>query len=222
MLKEVRTLLPSDAQVILLGDGEFDSVELQRFLRTEVGWHYVCRTAKDTLVTVGAETFPLDDLCLLRDMCVSLEQALFTQQGFGPVHVIGWWDNDHDVPLYLVTSFELMDEACHWYRRRMHIETFFSDQKSRGFQLHKSHLADPARLTRLLIAACLAYIWIIFLGTQAHLQRLVPILHRTDRCDLSLFQLGLELLQHLLDEELELTVSFCLDKNLMFSQKSVR
>ena len=128
--------------------------------------------------------------------------------------VIGWWDNDHDVPLYLVTSFELMDEACHWYRRRMHIETFFSDQKSRGFQLHKSHLADPARLTRLLIAACLAYIWIIFLDTQAHLQRLVPILHRTDRCDLSLFQLGLELLQHLLDEELELTVSFCLDKNL--------
>ncbi len=220
LLKEVYALLPADAKVILLGDGEFDSVELQTFLRTEVGWDYVCRTAKHTLVTVDEETFPLDELCLLRDMRVSLDQALFTEQAFGPVHVIGWWECDHDAPLYLVTSFELMDEACHWYQRRMQIETFFSDQKSRGFQLHKSHIADPQRLARLLIAACLAYIWIIYLGTQAHLQRLLPLLHRTDRCDLSLFQLGLELLQYLLDEDLEISVSFCLDKGFMFRQES--
>ena len=222
LLEEVRTLLPADVEVILLGDGEFDSVELQAFLRTEVDWHYVCRTAKDTLVTVDTQTFPLDDLCLLRNMCVSLEQARFTEQAFGPVHVIGWWDQAHDAPLYLVTSFELMDEACYWYRRRMQIETFFSDQKSRGFQLHKSHLADPKRLMRLLIAACLAYIWIIYLGTQVHARRLLPVLHRTDRCDLSLFQLGLEFLQYLFDEDLDIIVSFSLDRRLMFSQESVR
>jgi hypothetical protein len=34
----------------------------------------------------------------------------------------------------------------------------FADQKSRGFHIHKSHIADPQRLSRLLIAACLAYI----------------------------------------------------------------
>ena len=115
-----------------------------------------------------------------------------------------------------------MDEACYWYRRRMQIETFFSDQKSRGFQLHKSHLADPKRLTRLLIAACLAYIWIIYLGTQVHARRLLPVLHRTDRCDLSLFQLGLEFLQYQLDEDLDIIVSFRLDRDFMFSQESVR
>jgi hypothetical protein len=42
------------------------------------------------------------------------------------------------------------------------IETFFADQKSRGFHLHKSHIADPQRLSRLCIAACLAYIWIVY------------------------------------------------------------
>lgn len=220
LLRQVHDLLPPEAEVILLGDGEFDSVELQTFLRTEVGWDYVCRTAKDTLVAVEGATFPLDDLCLLRDMCVSLEQVLFTEQAFGPVHVIGWWDKDHDAPLYLVTSFELTDEACYWYQHRMQIETFFSDQKSRGFQIQKSHIADPARLTRLLIAACLAYIWIVFLGTQAYLKRLVPLIHRTDRCDLSLFQLGLELLQYLLDEELDIIVSFRLERQFMFSRPS--
>lgn len=222
LLTEVQALLPADAKVILLGDGEFDSVELQAFLRTTAGWDYVCRTAKDTMVTVDGETLLLDDLCLLPDMQLSLAQALFTEQAFGPVHVIGWWARDYDAPLYLVTSFELVDEACYWYRRRMQIETFFSDQKSRGFHLQKSHLANPDRLARLLIAACLAYIWMIYLGTQAHTRRLLPILHRTDRCDLSLFQLGLAFLQYLLDEDLEIIVSFCLDRNFMFSEESVR
>jgi hypothetical protein len=30
---------------------------------------------------------------------------------------------------------------------RQLIETFFSDQKSRGFNIHKSHLSDTVRLT---------------------------------------------------------------------------
>jgi len=40
------------------------------------------------------------------------------------------------------------------YAKRFRIETFFADQKSRGFHLHKSHVADPLRLSRLLMAAC--------------------------------------------------------------------
>ena len=88
------------------------------------------------------------------------------------------------------------------------IETFFSDQKSRGFHLHQRHLSDPARLTRLLLAACLAYLWIIYLGALAHQDTWVRRIHRTDRCDLSLFQLGFVLLDHLLNEALPLPVAF--------------
>jgi hypothetical protein len=52
-----------------------------------------------------------------------------------------------------------MDAALALYPQCAHIETFFSDQKTRGFQLHKSHHSAPARLARLLIAACPAYLW---------------------------------------------------------------
>jgi hypothetical protein len=45
---------------------------------------------------------------------------------------------------------------------RFTIETFFSDQKSRGFNIDKSDLSSPQRLTRLMYASCLAYLWIIF------------------------------------------------------------
>lgn len=107
---------------------------------------------------------------------------------------------------------ELAEEACHWYRKRFRIETFFSDQKSRGFHLHKSHLSEPERLTRLMIAACLAYIWIIYLGVLALRDEWRKFVHRTDRCDLSLFQLGLRLLEHLLNEGKCISVCFQLSE----------
>jgi hypothetical protein len=88
------------------------------------------------------------------------------------------------------------------------IETFFSDQKSRGFHIHKSHISDPQRLSRLLIAACLAYIWIIYLGSLGEKEGWRSIIHRKDRCDLSLFQLGLRILEHFLNEDLSIPVVF--------------
>src|SRR5262245_8980640 len=63
------------------------------------------------------------------------------------------------------------EEACRLYEKRFRIETFFSDQKSRGFHLHTSSIADPQRLSRLLIAACLASLWIIYLGSLCEKER---------------------------------------------------
>jgi hypothetical protein len=59
-----------------------------------------------------------------------------------------------------------------------------------------------------MIAACLAYIWIIFLGVVAQRDQWTAIIHRTDRCDLSLFQLGLRLLDHFLNEHLPILFAF--------------
>ena len=100
------------------------------------------------------------------------------------------------------------DDACRLYAKRFRIETFFSDQKSRGFHLHQSHLSDPTRLTRLLMAAGLAYIRIIYLGALCEQDGWVRIIHRGDRCDLSLFQLGLRLLDYVLGEDYTIPVAF--------------
>ena len=88
------------------------------------------------------------------------------------------------------------------YKKRAHIETFFSDQKSRGFNIDKSHLSDPKRVSRLLIASCLAYLWLVYLGVCATQEDWMQLLHRRDRCDLSLFRLGLRLLARCLKEQI--------------------
>src|SRR2546427_3241773 len=111
-------------------------------------------------------------------------------------------------PLYLVSNMLTAEEACRWYEKRFRIETFFSDQKSRGFHLHQSHLSNPQRLSRLLIAACLAYIWIVYLGSVFMKEGWVRIIHRRHRRALSLFQLGMRLLEHFLNEDLPIPVAF--------------
>jgi hypothetical protein len=81
----------------------------------------------------------------------------------------------------------LAEDAIKYYQKRFRIETFFSDQKSRGFNIHKSHLEDCQRLSLLLIASCLAYIWIVYLGSLCKSGGWQDIIHCRSRCDLSLF-----------------------------------
>jgi len=207
LLTQVQSLLPTAAQVIFLGDGEFDGCTLQATL-ADWGWQYVCRTAQNVILAEEGEEFAFADLGVTPGRRIVLPGVTFTRQRYGPVLAIAWWRKGCQEPLYLISNMELAAEACYWYTRRFHIETFFSDQKSRGFYLHKSHLADPERLARLMIAACLAYLWIVYLGALAVQDGWDKIIHRTDRCDLSLFQLGLRLLDHFQNEELPIPVAF--------------
>jgi hypothetical protein len=201
LLREVKARLPESATVILLGDGEFDSPELQAEA-TGYGWDYVCRTAKNIQISADGEAWSsLEDLGVTRGSRVFRKGVLFTLAAYGPVMVIAWWGRDYAEPIYLVSNLKSVQAACDWYRKRAHIETFFSDQKSRGFQLDRSHLSDPERVARLMLATCLAYLWIIYLGTVAQDEGWLARIHRQHRCDLSLFQLGLRLLDYFLNHD---------------------
>lgn len=171
------------------------------------GWKYACRTASNAILFNGEE-FSFQELLLQPGMCLAIEDVTFTRQRYGPILAVAWWRKNYDEPIYLVSNMDLVEEVCSWYQKRFKIETFFSDQKSRGFNLHKSHLSNPARLAKLMIAACLAYLWIVQLGLWSLGNELHKTVHRTARCDLSLFQLGLRILEHLLDFNLPIPVSF--------------
>lgn len=207
LLERVHAWVPAEALVIFLGDGEFDGTKLQASLEGW-GWLYACRTAKNTVLSIAGAEFSFEDMPVQPGECFGVSHVAFTRQAYGPVLVVWWWQAGYKDPLYLVSNMGTAHQACTWYAKRFHIETFFSDQKSRGFHLHKSHLSDPTRLSRLMIAACLGYIWIVFLGVWAVHEDWVKIIHRIDRCDLSLFQLGLDLLEHFLNEGMPIPVAF--------------
>ena len=219
-LTKVLPLIPVDNQVILLGDAEYDTTEMLSWVKQQQHWNFVLRTSPQIYVQEGPQSQPIGTYPLAKGQVFQRHQVGFTQQAAVCLNLVGWWSSRYDEPLYLLTSLPNGYQACKYYRRRFQIETFFSDQKSRGFHLHKSHLSDPIRLSRLLLAACLAYLWMVCQGLLTIAEKKVGLIDRTDRIDKSLFRLGLDWIHYSLKSNLDFTPIFRLQ--FAFSIPNVR
>ena len=195
LITRLQTVIPDTATVVVLGDGEFDGTHLLAALRT-AGWEYVCRTGKNITISAQDRVFTVGDLPLKQGEAVALENVQMTAARYGPILLLGIWDTNQDTPIYLVTSLSDATVAADWYRLRFRIEGMFANHKSRGFHIHKSHLNKPERLARLVLASSLAYLWVHEVAMFAQAQGWVGQFHRTDRCDLSLFQIGLRAMHY--------------------------
>jgi len=202
-LEKVLPLLPKDSEVVLLGDAEYDTTEMITWVEKNTAWQYVLRTSPQIYVQVDQTHQAIRDYPLEKGNLFQLHQVGFTKTTQVVLNVVGWWASRYDEPIFLVTNLLNPYQACRYYRRRFRMETFFSDQKSRGFHIHKSHLADPARLSRMLLAACLAYVWMICQGLQVIASNQSTLIDRTERIDKSLFRLGLDWIKYALKHRLD-------------------
>lgn len=200
LLLRLKEIVPSDCYVTIVGDGEYDGCDWQADIRS-YGWHYVLRTGSGRLI----ETEPGEQI-KLRTMSPAqgeqffwLEDVRFTQMKYGPVNLLIWHDKTYKDPIYLLTDYDCPYQITAFYRKRFNIETLFSDQKSRGFNIHRSKLGHPERLSKLLIATSLAYILCILAGVKCCKSHFYDRIHRKDRLDLSLFSLGKRFLELLID-----------------------
>ena len=112
------------------------------------------------------------------------------QHHFGPLMLVATWHKGEDTPLYVITNTNNLNAALLVYSWRFWIETLFADFKGRGFHLAHTKIRDPKRLSRLLLAASIAFLWALAVGSfvfHSPQQRLVD---RNDRVDRSFFQLG--------------------------------
>jgi len=202
-LEKVQAVIPDEKEVVLLGDAEYDTTEMLVWLQENTNWHYVLRTSPQIYVQKGEVSQPIEVYPLQKGQVVLHRQVGFTQDATVSVNLIGWWGSRYEKPIYLLSNLFNAYQACKHYRRRFQIETFFSDQKSRGFHIHKSHLSDPTRLSRMLIAACLAYLWMICQGMAVIASNQTCLIDRTDRIDKSLFRLGLDWLKYALKRNID-------------------
>ena len=203
VLEKVLPLLPESSEVVLLGDAEYDTTEMINWVEKNTVWLYVLRTSPQIYVRSGQKNQPIREYPLEKGQVLHLHEVGFTQTAEVLLNVIGWWASQYEEPIFLVTNIQNAYQACRYYRRRYRIETFFSDQKSRGFHIHKSHLSNPLRLSRLLIAACLAYIWMICQGLQVMASNKTALIDRSDRNDKSIFRLGMDWLKYALKKNID-------------------
>lgn len=133
--------------------------------------------------------------------------ASFSSKGYGPAPTVTVWREDGKELIHLVTNMSHPWQAYECHCKRYRIENF-SGQKSGGFHVHKSHLSDPERIARLMVAANPAHFLVIFLRAYASNSGYHPIIHCTDRSDLSLFQLGPYLADCLPNRDIPMPMTF--------------
>jgi hypothetical protein len=201
LLAYVQRLLPGHVQVSLVGDSEFGRSLLIEYL-TFWHWNYALRQAGDTLVMLRGtgQWQRIDGLYprlfrLLKGQPIWIGRLLLTKASPYPTHLVLYWQTGEKKPWYLATNLLDARQALRLYRRRMWIEEMFGDLKKHGFDLEASHLRHFLRLSRLTLAVCLLYLWIVALAEHVVTFGLTAEVDRSDRHDLSIFRLGWDFLE---------------------------
>lgn len=199
LLIKLRSLLPQNVKVTILGDGEFDNIEWQQKIQF-YGWQYVLRTANNTILENNeGEKYSPKQVAIQRGESLFIEDLRFSNEKYGPVNMLFWHGKHYDNPLFLVTNIDDGYLVQSYYIKRFLIETLFRDIKSKGFNIQKSGLRDPKKLSRLLMCCCFAFILGILSGVKARKSKFYDLVCGQYEKSLSLFQLGLNFIRKLVD-----------------------
>jgi len=185
-------LFPDRTRPILVADGEFHAVALIEHLDA-IGWGFRLRLHSDTYVHLpDGRLCPLSEVAPARGERVYLEGVYLTaEQAYGPISIAAYWGEGEDTPWFIVTDEDEPDhQTLRTYSRRMWVEELFGDLEGGGLQLHRSRVYAPERLSRLLLAVCLVYLWLMHVGAYVIKRGWRKLVDRTDRRDRSLVEIG--------------------------------
>lgn len=162
LMKKCQEILPrGNYRVVLLGDGEFDGEGLRGMCNKNT-WEFVLRTSLDRLIDMGGESGCIRKLASPDN--INGQDIVFVENAVGADNAILWRGEVHSSPLPLLTNMDLGYMACEYYKRRCKIECLFKRLKSAGFNLDKSKLSHPDRVSNLLIVVSFAYIFTLMTG----------------------------------------------------------
>ncbi len=193
LLQRIAPLLPDPLQVRItfFGDAEFRAVELQQYCRTQ-HWHWHVGVKSDTLFHAGDGVWqPLRTIPVLPGERHYLANLTITaQHAFGPVNLIIDWNPKEEAPRYWVLDQVADRHAWRRGRKRFWIEPTNRDLKRAGFGLEQSALEDAARLSSMLLAMAVTFLWMLHLGQWVIMRGQRTTLEAPHKQDYSLFRLG--------------------------------
>ena len=210
LLNYVRKLLPVGAAIFLVGDCEFGSVDVLKWL-DQWHWFYVLRQKSDTCVWLEQENAwkPFGSFVTKADQSHWLGHGYLTARSIYPTNLLTHWQAGENEPWCLATNLPDRTITLRCYRRRMWIEEMFGDLKKHGFNLESTRLQNFLRLSRLTLAVAWLYVWLISVGTIAVHRGLRHLVDRHDRRDLSIFQIGFRFMQRRLANALSISLPLC-------------
>jgi hypothetical protein len=168
-LLDTEASFPSGVVAVWIGDRAYArSLLLQQSEQEQRP--YLVRGRKETIISYQGRRMKLGQLCAPACKALRYENVLYHAHRKVPVDVIVYYDPTYEEPWYLLVpvAYRLLlktDQVVELYRERMQIEQSFRDFKThlglRGLNLQ---IDIAARMGRLLLAFCLAYVLCVLLG----------------------------------------------------------
>jgi hypothetical protein len=210
LLNYVRRLLPPGMAVFLVGDCEFGSVEVLKWLDSW-HWFYVLRQKSDTCLWLDRSTEwkPFRSFIQKPGQSIWLGHGSLTAKEIYPTNLLVHWEVGEEEPWCLATNLPDRNMALRNYRRRMWCEELHGDLKDHGFDLESTMLQDFQKLSRLTLAVVFLYVWLMSVGGRTIHEGLRHLVDRHDRRDLSIFQIGLRFIERRLTNDFSITVPLC-------------
>jgi Transposase DDE domain len=206
LLRRVAACLPQGVAVTLLADrGLAWPVILD--VCQELGWHYLLRLQGSTRVLLpdGREVTARELVGRIGQRWLG-EGWLFKKAGWRAASVLAYWPWGRAEPWLLVSDERACPRRFQTYGQRTWTEELFRDEKGQGLNWQKSRVNDPVRAERLLLLLALALLLAIVLGVQVLKRGWRRELESGRRRGLSVVQLGLRWLRHVLNHGLPLRV----------------
>jgi len=161
VLEKVFNLL-SDYKIVVLGDREFCSISLGKWLG-EQDVYFCLRQKQSTNVKIKDGVYQeMRELGLTPGTKLFLNDVNITKEkGFAEFNLACKWKKNYrgfktKEPWYILTNFGDLETAIMAYQKRFDIEEMFRDLKSGGYNLEGSKLA-PQHLSKLIIVIAIAY-----------------------------------------------------------------
>jgi len=206
LLHYVHQLLPTGAEVLLVGDAEFGAVAVMEQLHAW-RWHDVLRQRSNLLACVDQESRwqRLGQLLPRKGKVFWYPQALLTAQ-LWPCRLLCYWRTGEKEPWFLATDLSEPAAVRHAYSLRMWIEQMYGDWKGHGVRLEHTRLCHVQRLARLTFVVALWYLWLVTQGSRTIKKGQRHGADRKERRDLSIYRIGLYVIERCCACELPFSV----------------
>lgn len=196
LLEKIYSQFRYHKQVVVLGDAEFSNQDVITWCQS-ANWDFVFRFQRNYYVYLSGEKAGItakelgETVNITAGQVKQWEKVTFTTaHRMKNLTVTIHWDEGAEEALYLISSLSAGLCPHLVYEKRYAIETLFSNNKSRGFQLGRTHMTTPKHIDRLILAVAIATCITMGIGTHIIVIGQSKLIDRTDRRDLSLFQIG--------------------------------
>ena len=105
VLELLKAIVPAKTKVVLLGDGEYDTVDMLNWVKNIKKWVYIVRSGSNIILSDEEQAYPFRDLALAKGTKNGVRNVTFTQCDNAPkVTAIAWWGAEYEKPIFLISN----------------------------------------------------------------------------------------------------------------------